>query len=131
MPVHRSSRADPIGIGYLNSKDEYHNVLADADFVVSTADHEFYGIAILEAAVYGCTPILPDRLSYPEIFHKQEMEYLFYDGSLDSLCTLLKQNISRFNESAVPAKKMNFLSDYYWTNVGNQVDTFIDQRFKK
>lgn len=54
--------------GYVESRREYITLLARADLVVSTARHEFYGIAVLEAVRAGCRPILPDRLSYPELF---------------------------------------------------------------
>ena len=36
--------------------------------MVSTALHEFYGIAVIEAVRAGCRPLLPNRLSYPELF---------------------------------------------------------------
>ena len=52
--------------GYLESKSEYHNLLRRADIVVSTAVHEFQGLALLEAIAGGCIPIAPNRLAYPE-----------------------------------------------------------------
>ncbi|MAH65785.1 MAG: hypothetical protein CMJ27_05275 [Phycisphaerae bacterium] len=46
---------------------EYVRTLRRADWVLSTARHEFYGIAVAEALLAGCLPWLPDRLSYPEL----------------------------------------------------------------
>jgi len=46
---------------------EYVRALHRADWVLSTAQHEFYGIAVAEALFAGCLPWLPDRLSYPEL----------------------------------------------------------------
>lgn len=53
--------------GYAENFAEYSNLLHRADIVVSTARHEFFGIAMLEAIYCGCHPILPNRLTYPEL----------------------------------------------------------------
>ncbi len=54
-------------MGYVESKSEYWKWLNKADWVLSTAEHEFFGIAVVEALFAGCLPWLPDRLSYPEL----------------------------------------------------------------
>ena len=53
--------------GFLESHAAYREALADADVVVSMADHEFFGIAIVEAVAAGCFPLVPRRLAYPEV----------------------------------------------------------------
>jgi glycosyltransferase involved in cell wall biosynthesis len=47
--------------------DSYGRWLSEMDVVVSTADHEFFGIAICEAVWAGAIPVVPNRLSYPEL----------------------------------------------------------------
>ncbi|MEM9586374.1 MAG: DUF3524 domain-containing protein [Planctomycetota bacterium] len=47
--------------------DNYQKWIHSIDVVVSTADHEFFGIAVCEAISAGAVPVLPNRLSYPEL----------------------------------------------------------------
>ena len=54
--------------GYLEEAADYRALLRDADIVLSTAQHEFQGLAVLEAVASGCLPAVPDRQAYPEIF---------------------------------------------------------------
>ena len=65
--------------GYVDEIDAYYQHLAAGDIVVSTAFHEFFGISVLEAVRAGCVPVLPRRLSYPELFEEQ---FLYDNGRL-------------------------------------------------
>lgn len=48
------------------NKEDYQHYLQQAAMVVSTAIHEFQGLAILEAVSAGAVPLAPDDLCYPE-----------------------------------------------------------------
>lgn len=52
--------------GFLESRADYDRLLRRADFVVSTALHDFQGLSMLEAMASGCVPLAPDRLAYRE-----------------------------------------------------------------
>ncbi len=65
--------------GFVPSYAKYSKLLSQGDIVISTSLHEFYGISILEAVRAGCLPVLPNRLSYPELFANT---FLYSDGSL-------------------------------------------------
>jgi glycosyltransferase involved in cell wall biosynthesis len=64
--------------GYAEDFAEYSRLLHRADVVVSTARHEFFGVAIQEAIYCGCHPVLPNRLSYPELIPETHHEPLLH-----------------------------------------------------
>lgn len=51
-----------------HNKESYYNSLADARIAVSFADQETFGIAMQEATLLGCIPLVPDRLAYKEMY---------------------------------------------------------------
>jgi len=65
--------------GFAESRKRYAELLSMGDVLVSTARHEFYGIAVLEGIRAGCYPLLPESLSYPELYEK---EFLYTPGKL-------------------------------------------------
>lgn len=48
------------------TRDDYQHYLQQAAIVVSTAIHEFQGLAVLEAVSAGAVPLVPDDLCYRE-----------------------------------------------------------------
>tara|TARA_Y100000589_G_scaffold136231_2_gene130367 strand:- start:6425 stop:7537 length:1113 start_codon:yes stop_codon:yes gene_type:complete len=69
--------------GYLENRESYYQNLRDSQIVISTAIQENFGISIVEAIAMGCFPLLPMRLSYPEILPGQYHSYSLYRGSRD------------------------------------------------
>ncbi|MCA9300404.1 MAG: glycosyltransferase, partial [Phycisphaerales bacterium] len=67
--------------GYAPTREAYEGWLRGADLVVSTAAHEFFGLAIMEAASAGALPVLPRALAYPELFDEDDAR--FYDDERD------------------------------------------------
>ena len=56
-----------IQLGYVESFADYARLLWRADYVISTARQEFFGVSVCEAIYCRCIPILPDRLNYPRL----------------------------------------------------------------
>lgn len=52
--------------GYTDSFGEYAEWLWRGDILPVTSRQEFFGASVVQAMYCGCTPLLPDRLSYPE-----------------------------------------------------------------
>jgi glycosyltransferase involved in cell wall biosynthesis len=92
-----------VHFGYAPDKTHYIRLLNRADIVVSTALHEFFGMAVLEAVRCGCRPLVPDRLSYRELFPRP---YRYPEGGfaraisreLDKYCPLDKTEVLQLTD---------------------------------
>ena len=74
--------------GRVTEGSEYASLLWASDVVVSTAIHEFFGVAMVEAMYCGCRPVLPRRLSYPELVPTEAHEDVLYgEGELVTALT--------------------------------------------
>lgn len=99
--------------GFVESRNEYEEILRQSDVVVSTAHHEFFGIAVLEAISAGCYPLLPNRLSYPELLSRYpgDVDQFMYDGTVDSLMNKLVLVTRLIDDSGTPwSDGRNFLA---------------------
>ena len=88
--------------GYLETREAYLQALSEADVAVSTAQHEFFGISIVEAIAAGAYPLVPDRLAYPEVIGSiagdNAVQYI-YDGSEKALAARLTDLATRVTEA--------------------------------
>lgn len=69
-----------VHFGYAASDAEYVRLLRSADVVLSTAIHEFFGVGVVEAIYCGARPVLPNRLSYPELLPPDAHATCLYNG---------------------------------------------------
>lgn len=76
--------------GYVASVADYRALLRQSDVVLSTALHDFQGIAVLEGVAAGCVPLVPKRLAYPELF-PDVCCYASGPGETDDLVNRLQQ----------------------------------------
>ncbi len=79
--------------GFQKTKSDYWQVLCQADVFTSTAIHEFFGLSAIESIIAGARPMLPDRLSYPEIAELAfgESRPYLYDGTPEDLAEKIMQ----------------------------------------
>ncbi len=61
-------------------RSEYVDLLGRSSVVVSTAVHEFFGVAMVEAMAAGAVPLLPRALSYPEVVPERFHDAVLYDA---------------------------------------------------
>ena len=120
--------------GYQESRQAYRAVLSEADMVVSTAGHEFFGISVVEAIAAGAYPLLPERLSYPEIVSGIEVAQageFFYDGSVKGLAAKLKEFAGRAERGMLwqgrEGRGVEGVRSYLWENVSGRMDDALEK----
>jgi glycosyltransferase involved in cell wall biosynthesis len=114
-----------IHFGFAKDRKTYARLLWEADVVVSTAHHEFFGISILEAIYCGCYPLLPHRLSYPELLPAPHHHAHLYRDP-DDLVTRLRWAVT--HPAAVRAANLRPIAAAYdWRAIAPSYDTLIDQ----
>ncbi|VDI71013.1 Hypothetical predicted protein [Mytilus galloprovincialis] len=106
-----------VNLGYQESRKDYLDILKSADVVVSTALHEFFGVSMLEAVYYGCYPMCPNRLVYPEIFP----DLYLYNTSKQLIKSL--RRFCKFPALARDHICQVQVEKYLWTNMAqNYID---------
>jgi glycosyltransferase involved in cell wall biosynthesis len=111
--------------GYADD-ERYAELLHQADVVVSTAIHEFFGIAIVEAIYCGCFPVVPRRLSYQEIIHPTFHEACLYDDFEDLLARLRLVLTEPERPRELAAKISRTVTRFDWTKVAPRYDEAME-----
>ena len=116
--------------GYAEDFEEYSKLLHRADIVVSTALHEFFGIAIMEAIYCGCHPVLPHRLSYPELIPTSHHNPLLHAPVLyedEEELFAIMSGLLKGEELPLPAKVLrSMLSRLDWTTHVEAYDDLLE-----
>ena len=107
-------------MGYAKSRRDYARWLKHGDIAVSTARHEFFGISMIEAVRAGCRPLVPERLSYPELFPE---EFLYNE---DSFTDRLKQEILR-KKRLTPDLAGKLTDRFSWDRLASGYQTWIEK----
>ena len=102
----------------------YEALLQEADVVLSTARHEFFGLSVLEAAAAGACPVLPNRLSYPELF---PADCLYDDDPVELLTSVLADDGRR---RAIAAQAQAAAARYDWPLVAARYDELLEDLAK-
>ena len=116
--------------GYQPTRRAYQAALREADVFVSTARHEFFGIAAAEAVAAGAWPLLPRDLAYPELLeldNRPELDGHFHDGSTGEVAgrlTSLAETLSAGGDiwDGDPHRARRAVERFTWERVAGQLD---------
>ena len=75
------------------TKEEYYSLLKKAKVAVSFAQQETWGIAQQEAMFLGCIPVVPNRLSYHEMYYG-----CFKYNTLSGVYTLVESYMNNYSK---------------------------------
>ena len=102
--------------------DHYVELLARSDIVVSTAHHEFFGVAVVEAVAAGAFPILPRRLSYPGLIPPDYHRDCLYDDD-EALIGRLRWALTHRSEVRPMASELaGAMSKFDWATLAGRYD---------
>jgi glycosyltransferase involved in cell wall biosynthesis len=107
--------------------DEYIDVLQHADIVVSAAEHEFFGIAVVEAIAAGAFPVLPDHLVYPERIpelHRDRCLYKDFDGLVERVHWAIE---NRGEANRIGRRLAASMQQYDWSVVAAGYDATLER----
>lgn len=95
--------------GPVSGRRAYLSALRAADVFVSTAHHEFFGVAAAEAIACGCAPLLPARLAYPELLgaDAEAPSPWLYDATQEDLTLRLRRWVERAARGEPPPRPEN------------------------
>jgi glycosyltransferase involved in cell wall biosynthesis len=106
--------------------DTYRRLLWEAAVTVSTAHHEFFGISILEAVGCRTLPILPHRLSYPELIPEPYHLRCLYENQ-GGLVQRLRWALTHVVEAGeIAADLATAVHKYDWSQIAPQYDARLD-----
>lgn len=109
-------------------RDRYSELLADSDIVVSCANHEFFGVAIVEAIAAGCVPVLPNDLAYPEIVPDPWHDSVLYErGSFGTQLESVVADLDRVRADA--AGLADAMQPFSWVEVAPRLDARLTECF--
>lgn len=119
----RAELGDRIVYDGFPSRPDYLHHLSRGNIVVSTAEQENFGIAVMEAIHAGCMPLLPRRLVYPEL-----IPVAFHDRCLyDDLDDLIDRLVRELQSPPTDRGRWRQISDRYaWPRVIDSYDDLFE-----
>lgn len=121
--AHKKLGERVIQFGYAEKFSEYAEWLYKADILPVTSEHDFFGMSVVEAVYCGCFPLLPQRLSYPEILPIKDLPYNYYEDFDDMV-----RKLAKAVEDVAYIRNLNFrdlTERFSWENMAPRYDEML------
>jgi glycosyltransferase involved in cell wall biosynthesis len=113
--------------GYVDARSEYVNWLKRGSIVISTAQQENFGMAVVEAIRCGCIPLLPARLSYPEIIPAKYHSRVLYRDHQDLVAKLLRRIFNYAAYQDLRSALSQEMDQFAWPNSIDRYDQALEE----
>ncbi len=113
-------KEETIALGFV-SRQDYLGFLTLAPILPVTSYHDFFGISVMEAIAYGAQPILPDRLTYPDLYKIKDNPEIFYTDHSD----LQKKLADTIKGSTSSKSYIHLTKPYWWSGLILHYDSFF------
>lgn len=115
--------------GRLESRSDYALMLGSCDLVVSTATHDFFGIAVAEAMAAGCAPLLPNRLNYPDLVGEALKQAGLYGAGEDlaDRLALAAREPKRYRDQEQRARMRETVAGHSADRVTIELDALLEE----
>jgi glycosyltransferase involved in cell wall biosynthesis len=112
--------------GHVASRAAYVDWLKQGAITISTAQQENFGISVVEAVRFGCYPLLPKRLAYPEVIPENFHPHVLYQDQED-LIARLQCLLSRFEDHHVLRCQLaEAMGGYAWEAMIDRYDALLE-----
>lgn len=101
------------------TKKQYYDLLKRSKFAVSFALQETWGIAMQEALFCRCIPLVPQRLSYQEMYSKE-----FFANTIREMACKLHQFQLEKNQAKIEAA-LHIIKHQLYFNSENAIDRML------
>ena len=117
---------DIIHCGYEENKRDYHGWLKQGSLVVSTAHQENFGVSVIEAIRFGCLPLVPNRLVYPEIIPKKFRNRVLYVNKQDLVNKLVIELKENNQQDDLRKRLSSAMASFAWAECIEGYDTILE-----
>ena len=111
--------------GFIESRQYYYKILSSSNILPVTSIHDFFGVSTVEAISQGLSPLLPNRLAYPEHIPNYLFKNYLYNSE-EELYSKLKNMILNY-KNLNSIELQNYIQKYEIKTVIKKYDKYFEE----